>query len=955
MVTFLFTDIEGSARLWDYHPDAMRKSLARHDEILLGAIRANRGRIFKRLGDGVCAEFEPASDAVTAALTAQRKIRNEPWPDRCELRVRVALLSGLAERREGDYFGPALNRIARLLDAAHGGQILVSSTTVELLGAHMPSGAGVRDLGLHRVKDLQNEERIFQLVHDDLRSDFPPLRSIARFRHNLPTQLTNFVGRSREISEIERLIPACRLLTLTGTGGCGKTRLAVQVASRLGPAFPDGVWMVELATLSDANLLPNAICAALQLREEPTRDPRFTIIDRLRESSLLIVLDNCEHLVSACARVADALLRGTRSLRILATSREALGISGETTWRVPSLRLDGGATAASEPDQIEVSQSEAVQLFISRATSASSTFKVTPANTGRIAEICRRLDGIPLAIELAAARVRALTPGQIALRLDNCFSLLRKGSQVDMPRHQTLRASIDWSFDLLSEDERALFCRLSVFAGGCTMETAEKVCSDAKLPMAGVLDLMAQLIQKSMLNVDESAVERRYCLLETVRQYAREKLDESQETRAITRRLVEFVLAFSEEAENNLRGADQARWLKRLTEEHDNIRTALDYCADSDEFIETGLRIASAAAFGWYMQGRYGEGRARLEQLIASAPAGASRGVIAKALSRAGTLARGQRDYRTAEDHLTRSLDLWRSAGNQKGLADALNNLALLAIDRGQCVAAKALLEESLTIREGMGDRSGIAMCLSNQGMAARFMNDLDLADSLYTRSMGIRREFGDLQGVAISLNNLGDIAKCRGDYEGASQLNAEGLEIFRDIDDKIGIASTLYNLGDSAYHLHDLDEASNYLSESLTLFKEVGDRRGAAAATVGLADVARARSMLDEARQLYSCAVQRCMQAGDRRYLASAISGQAQVFAALGNPEVSACLFGAANALRAACDERLGSMNVDHDRSMAVVRIQLGDSAFDAAYSRGHDMPVEQLMIAAIDPIAHS
>ena len=476
-VTFLFTDIEGSTKLWELYPDAMKVALARHDIILRQAIESHGGVVFKTVGDAFCAAFSSAPAAVEAALAAERALFSERWGETGAVRTRAALHTGNAESREGDYFGPTLNRVARLLSTGYGGQILLSLPAQELVRDHLPEGTELRDLGEHRLKDLIRPERIYQLAAWGLPADFPPLRALDPQRTNLPIQPTSFIGRRQEMAEVRRLLTATRLLTLTGTGGVGKTRLALHVAADLVDAYRDGVWLVELASVTDPALVLQAVAAALGVREQPGRPLRDTLIDFLDARHLLLVLDNCEHLVAACAQLADAVLHACPTVTILATSREALGVGGELTWRVPSLP----APDAQHPPPLEhLTQYEAVRLFIDRAVFALPSFTVTNANAPAVAQICWRLDGISLAIELAAARVKLLAPEQIAARLDDRFRLLTGGSRTALPRQQTLRAAIDWSYDLLSEPERTLLRRLSVFAGGWTLEGAEAVCGDGQ-------------------------------------------------------------------------------------------------------------------------------------------------------------------------------------------------------------------------------------------------------------------------------------------------------------------------------------------------------------------------------------------------------------------------------------------------------------------------------------------
>lgn len=484
VLTFLFTDIEGSTQLWERFPDAMPAALAKHDQLVRSAIEQNGGSVFKTVGDSFCAVFESASDAAHAVLQAQLALQAETWDDRFLIKARMALHTGEAHARDDDYFGNTLNRCARLLAVGHGGQILASSATETLLRDHLPEGATLKSLGSHRLKDLNQPEVIYQLVHAQLIEEFPTLRGLGSFPNNLPVQLTSFIGRERDIAEIKESLASKRLITLTGSGGVGKTRLTLQVAAEMLEQFPDGTWFVELAPVSDPALVPQVIASILHLHEEPQRPIADTLVNYLRSKTLLLVLDNCEHVLDACIRLCDAILHQCPQVRILASSREALGIVGEQSYRVQSLTLPDPRHLDSAQLAQTLESYEAARLFVERAMLSLPDFQVTESNAAAIAQICHRLDGIPLAIELAAARVKAMSVEQLLARLQDRFRLLTGGSRTALPRQQTLRAAIDWSYALLSDQEKTLLRRLSVFSGGWTLEAAEKVCSDdADIPL----------------------------------------------------------------------------------------------------------------------------------------------------------------------------------------------------------------------------------------------------------------------------------------------------------------------------------------------------------------------------------------------------------------------------------------------------------------------------------------
>lgn len=501
-VTFLFTDIEGSTQLWERQPDAMRSALARHDQILRDVVGRQGGGVFKTVGDSFCAAFATATDALEAALTAQKALGAEERAGGLRLRVRMALHTGAVEERDGDYFGQALNRVSRLLSAAHGGQTLVSAATHQLVRDALPPGVTLGHLGEHRLRDLSRPEQVFQLCHPELPHEFPPLRGMNHpgLPNNLPQQLTSFIGRERELAAVKGLLGSHRLVTLAGSGGCGKTRLALQAAADVLEGYPNGAWLVELGSLLEPALVAQAVVSALGLREQAGQTPTQTLAECLKPKTMLLILDNCEHLLAACADLADGLLRACPQVTLLASSREALGIAGEQTYRVPSLSVP-------DPRQLATVESlsgcESVRLFLDRATLSRPDFRLTAPNAPALASVCQRLDGIPLAIELAAARVRSLSVEEIAGKLDSRFRLLTGGSRMALPRQQTLRALIDWSYSLLNAQEKRLLNRLSVFAGGWTLEAAEQVCVGAGRTEDGIedwetLDLLVSLVDKSV-------------------------------------------------------------------------------------------------------------------------------------------------------------------------------------------------------------------------------------------------------------------------------------------------------------------------------------------------------------------------------------------------------------------------------------------------------------------------
>jgi predicted ATPase len=593
-----------------------------------------------------------------------------------------------------------------------------------------------------------------------------PKAASARPRHNLPQSLTRFIGREREIATASEQLAKSRLLTLTGIGGLGKTRLALEVAREAAPDYLDGVWLVELAALAEPGLVPQQVAASLGLREEPGRALIETLTDYLQPRQLLLVLDNAEHLIQACADLVQRLLSACPDLRILATSREALRVPGEQVSRLPTL----GAPVPPPPPVEQLTQYEAVRLFIDRAVLSQPAFAVTNQNAPAVAAICHRLDGIPLALELAASRVKLLSPEQIMARLEDRFRLLTGGSRTVLPRQQTLRAALDWSYDLLTEGERALLQRVSVFAGGFRLEAAEAVCADEAIEAVAVLDLLGQLSDKSLVQVEDAVDEARYRLLETIRQYGAEKLRGAGEEGALRARHRDWYLALAEEAEPELRGPRQGEWLVRLAEEHENLRAALVWTSEQEEG-EAGLRLGAALWWFWMVRGYMTEGRARLATLLGSAGAAARTAARARALNGAGALAQCQGEYEAARALYEESLAIRRELGDQHGIADSLNNLGILASDQGEYEAARALYEESLAIRRELGNQQGIAGSLNNLGNVAYSQGEYEAARALNEESLAICRELGDQRGIAYGLEGVAAAAGAQGQPERAALI----------------------------------------------------------------------------------------------------------------------------------------------------------------------------------------
>ncbi len=919
--------------MWEQYPDAMKSALAAHDALIRHSIEEHGGRIFKTVGDAFHAVFPEAERALRGAIESQRILHQQTWKGIPGLRVRMALNTGTAEERDGDYFGPALNRLSRLLAAGHGGQTLLSLTAKEALPA-LPDCVELRDMGERRLKDLSRSERIFQVVVPDLPSDFPPLITLEAVPNNLPTAVSGFVGREQEIAEVKRLLSTTHLLTLTGSGGCGKTRLSLQIAADLLDTFPGGVWFVELATLSDPARVPSAIAMATGIREDPSKAILITIAENLRNKTALLILDNCEHLITACAQVADALLRGCPNLKIMASSREALGILGETIWRVPSLP-----------------EGESVRLFFERALAVAPDFALTDQNKASIVQICHRLDGIPLAIELAAARVNVLHVDQIAARLNDRFRLLTGGSRTALPRQRTLRAAIDWSYDLLAEAERRLFRRVSIFAGGFSLEAAETVCANDQVPVEEVLDLLSRLVEKSLVLVEKVESEARYSMLDMVRQYGRERLLECGEAEVSARRHRDYFLALAEKAVPELIGPDQAGWFDRLDLEHENFRAALTWCQAEAEGIDSALRLTAALSRFWFTRGYFEEGRMWLRDAITRASAAKRTAEWAKALRGAGTLALMQDDYVSARSLYEEAFAIFQELDDRGAMAATLVNLANTSWAQRKFTSAQSEAEEALRRFRELGTERGIAIALNILATTLHQRGEDERARRLLEESLTIFRQLNLKDGIAHILDVLGLIASSNGDFATSRSLHEESLAIHRRLGDKSKISSVLANVGHASLGQGDLDAAEAAFTESLQVAKQLGGRRWLSLALHNLGLTALKRGHHKLARQHLLSALRDRVELGDNVDIAYSLEGLAALDVAEGNLARAVRMFGSAEALRGLVGvARERAEEERHQQLVQSVRTQLPAEHFETEWTTGKSMQLSEILLQVLE-----
>jgi predicted ATPase/class 3 adenylate cyclase/Tfp pilus assembly protein PilF len=957
IVTFLFSDIEGSTQRWERQPALMQRAFARQEAIMRAAMAAHGGYVYKMIGDAFQVAFANASDAVAAALEAQLALHSEPWGEIGPIRVRMALHTGETEERGDDYVGPLLNRVARLMSAGYGGQVLLTQAARDMAQDRLPHSASLRDMGERRLKDLIHPERVYQISAPGLPHDFPPLKTLDRRPNNLPAQLTSFVGREREMAEVKRLLNTSRLLTLTGAGGAGKTRLALQVAADLVDDFEDGVFLVELAPLADPALVPQVIAAAVGVREEAGRSMLDALCAALREREILLLLDNCEHLVAACANAVHAVLRAAPGVKIVTSSREPLRIEGETTYRVPSLQ-----TPDPKAHLIvgQLLQFEAVRLFVDRAAAAQPGFAITPANAPAVAQVCHRLDGIPLAIELAAARVKSLAVDKIAARLDDRFRLLTGGNRAALPRQQTLRAAIDWSYSLLSAlppSERALLRRLAVFAGAWSLEAAEVVCvwdapnDDDALREEDVLDLITSLADKSLILPNATGEGVRYRMLETIREYALGRLREAGEEDLARARHAAHFFDVSAIFEPQLRGGNQKACLDRLELDYDDLRYAFDWLLAHD--AERALHLAGALGSFWDLRGHFAEGRETLARAISAGPQ-ADAAPRAKASRWLSLLALRQGDYVPARAMSETALDLSAAINDEAGVAEALTHLGWIAYLQGDFDAAEAQTSSALITCRRLGDKSGCAYALTVLGNVAYGRGDDASAKQAYEQALALERSLGNRIGVSKLLNNMGSVADAQGDYAAARGYYEESLVIKRDLGDRWGMTYSLVGLGNIALAQSDYAAAQGYFNESLQTSTELGMKNLAAYSLEGLGEVARANHDLVEAARYLESSLSLRRTLGDKEGIATCLEGFGKVHLDRGDAALAVELFSAAQALR----EAIGFSMMDAERSefdhwaeIARERLDAGD--YELAWRTGQEYTLEQTIAHALGAIS--
>jgi predicted ATPase/class 3 adenylate cyclase/DNA-binding CsgD family transcriptional regulator len=947
-VTLLFTDIAGSTRLLHQLGERYASMLLECRQVLRAVFGQWNGHEVDTQGDAFFVVFARATDAVSAAVAAQRALASHAFPEGVAVRMRVGLHTGEPQRTADGYVGLDVHRAARIMSAGHGGQVLLSQTISPLVEQDLPEDVHLRDLGEHRLKDLGRPMRLFQLVISDLPADFPPLNTLENSPNNLPVQPTPFLGREHEVAAIRDLLRRedVHLVTLTGSGGVGKTRLGLQVAADLSDWFASGVFFVNLAPISEPALVVPTIAETLAIQEGSGQTLLERLEEHLRQRQMLLLLDNFEHVVSAAEQVA-ALLATCPQLKVLVTSREVLHVRAEHEFPVPPLAFPD---LNHLPDLAALSHQAAVALFLQQAQAVKPDFQLTDANARTIAELCARLDGLPLAIELAAARMKLFSPRALLARLGQRLSVLTSASRDVPARQQTLRNTIAWSYQMLDAKAQRLFRRLSVFVGGCTMEAIEALCTERDgSESEPVLDTVASLADKSLLQrvEQQTGEELRFVLLETIREYALERLEALGETEAARKAHAAYFLRLAEEAEQGMAGPPQAVLLERLEQEHDNLRAAMQWSLEqAEEGKEMALRLGGALYLFWYVRAYFSEGRDFLERTLSRSDEVAAP-VRAKALYAASQLHDALGSLDRAEALCEESLALYRELGDTMGIANCLHLLADIAWGRGDLAVARALGEASLVLFREVGDNRSVAYLLYHLGSLAVEQGEYARGRDLLTESLTINRELGDTRIIALSLFKLALLARLSGgDLVQAHTWLDESFALSREVGDKESIANCLNLWGMLALSEGDAASARSLNEQALALFQEIKQQHGTAFSLYALAEVATVQQDHTRSQALYEQGVKVARESGDKRMISSGLEGLAAAVAAQGNHAWAAHLWGAAEALREAIGTPLPLVErVPYDRAVEALRTQLGEQAFAAAWVGGRTLSLEQAL----------
>ncbi|MGQ9706355.1 MAG: tetratricopeptide repeat protein [bacterium] len=908
MPTFLFTDIEGSSEKWEKYSNEMSKALAIHDAILKKQIEKHNGKIFKHTGDGVLAIFEDG-EPIECALQLQKHFQSQNWGNVGELRIRIALHMGEADRRGGDFFGSTVNRTARILNACWGGQILLTS---DVINHHkIPQNSNLIDHGTHLLKDLTEPQQLFSLVHPDLKIvEFPPLRTMSRHPHNLPTQLTPFINRERELTEIAKLInnPSCRLITLTGLGGIGKTRLAIQIGAEYIEKFENGVFFIPLAPLSSSNFIIPTIADSLRFSFYSNEDPRKQLINYLKDKEMLLIMDNCEHLIEGVDIISD-ILKDALRIKILATSRERLNLSGEWVFQVDGM---------SVPDvvDIDIEKFSSVQLFLHVAKRVSPDWKLKDDDKRWITRICQLVDGLPLGIELSSSWIRMLSTKDIAMEVEKSYGFLTTQLRDVPERHRGLRVVFEYSYKLLTDAEKDILIKLSMFRGGFTREAVECVAE------ASIL-VLSSLVDKSLVRINQAG---RYEIHEVIRQFVYEKLDENNsEKENVKKRHSEYYATFVNQREEGLIGENQIEVIAEIAEEIENIRTGLSYAIERYDVLTIDKYIDSLSKFydirSWFSEGEEIMGRMVSKLRDRKVSDDKERGVfykcLGKAISRYGTFLYRLGKYNDARISINESLSILRETNDKKEIVYALCFLGETLRMAGDYSEATTVLKESIEISKEINDQYLLALSINNLGNIETLLGNYTKAEKLYKESLTIRKNISNVSGIASSLMNLGTIYYYIEEHSKSKEFYEEALEIFKKLNDRRGVALTLSNLGGFETIVGNYEAAENLFNKSIEISRKIGDRtltaRGLNNLGITLTDMGnyeKAEISLNECIGIYR-------ESGDKRGTSVALNNLANVYLGKGDLERAVTV----------CEESLGILKeIGYRRGIASSLLSLGN-----------------------------
>ena len=954
LVTFLFTDIENSAKLWEQAREKMKIALQRHHDILNAAITSNGGEVFQIVGDAFCAAFPTVPGAISAAVKAQQELYQESWDLPFPIRVRMGIHTGEADRTAtGDYASnPTLNRVARILNAAHGGQVLLSLGTTDLVKDWLPAQLGLRDMGEHYLKNLIHPEHLFQLIVDGLPSDFPPLNTLTR-HHNLPVQLTSFVGREQEIALVHEYLSNddIRLVTLMGPPGIGKTRLSIEAARAALPDFPDGAFFVALASLTEATLIAPTVAQSLGYVSTKNISTSNQLKEGIGNRQMLLVLDNCEHLIEDVAALVSDLLFACPQLTILATSRESLRIPGEWLYPVPAFGVP-----ERSPSMDTAFNFPALQLFAERARAVRPEFLLSNENVATISALCAHLDGLPLAIELIAARVRLMSPQALLDRLSDQFILSMDGMRAASERQRTLNNAIGWSYNLLSAEEQKLFAYLSVFSGGFTLESAEAMFS-LNITARPVSDFVALLVDKSLIQrFPNEDGEPRYSMLVTIREYARERLREMGEEREIRDLHLAYFLNLAERADREVHGPAQVAWMDRLDLELDNFRAALDWCL-SNRQTESLLRLFAALGWTWLVRWSFSESRSWLDKIRALPDFTDYPATYARILNTSVHQEWMAANYGEARSLVEESRAIWLGldTAGKGGLAAALYLLGMIAMQKGDYDEAVSYFEQSFELYQKCGDKWGMAFAKFLLGNIASQRGEDDSTLVWLKQSLDLFHELGDPWGMARSSQFLGQLFLEQGNYENARLYFDQHLRLDEGLHFKPGIVVALYNLGHLYRYQRDYDQAEQYYKKSLALSHEYGLK------SIETSNNVYNLGMLALHRKKYPLAVQYFTDyfnvapiSVEKITAADLLIATAAIAAGINQPGRAAKLYGAAQALFETTDYRtLPFDQAEFDHHIQIAREQLGEERFEVLATEGRLMTMEQAIAYALEESA--